>query len=241
MPGSPQTAGVSVYNGSVWTNYTSSNSGLANDQVDISPRIQGNMLLATAGGLSKFNGTVWTNFNMFNTDIPQWPALCSGGPFGQYLGIYRIGHPSFTGSAFSWTDLVDRAGNQPGSYHYIWLGKTTHGWELISRGPFKPAHRSHESVRIGDQPLWLKSVPFIPTASKTSGWHRPSSSKWWRRFYCIHQQQQPGCGICQLRVKRPPGKYLDSIDDRRCQVRRISVDGLSFNTILPGFEGSFSY
>ncbi|GAA3619195.1 T9SS type A sorting domain-containing protein [Flavivirga jejuensis] len=54
-----------------WTNFTTSNSGLPNDQINcIANDAAGNVWIGTSSGLTKFDGINWTNYNTTNSDLP---------------------------------------------------------------------------------------------------------------------------------------------------------------------------
>lgn len=62
--------GASVYNGVVWTNYTTTNSNIASDtirRITVSP--DGRVWMATQNGVSVYDGARWTNYNSFASGI----------------------------------------------------------------------------------------------------------------------------------------------------------------------------
>ena len=236
-------AGVSVYNGSVWTNYTSSNSGLANDQVrHITQDSQGNMLLATAGGLSKFNGTVWTNFNMSNTDIPTNDL--------RYVLAGRSGNTwvstgsailLFTGSAFieqTWSTVL--AANQ---VHTITFDRQNNPW-LGTYFQGAPSNRPIEVMKVSgsgisrfdykissihsdrQQNVWLTSAELIKNDGADFTAFTNSNSPVTEYASCVSNDRQGNIWIASM-------------------IGAARFDGSAWtdypsNTILPGFEGSFS-
>ncbi|HET6992798.1 MAG TPA: two-component regulator propeller domain-containing protein, partial [Bacteroidia bacterium] len=65
------TAGIGKYNGTTWTVYNTSNSGLPNNNVQcLAFDNAGNMWVGlTYNGLAKFNGTTWTSYTTANSGL----------------------------------------------------------------------------------------------------------------------------------------------------------------------------
>jgi len=62
--------GVLKFDGTNWTSYSTSNSGLVNNQVScITIDTQKNIWFGTRGGVSKFDGTSWTTYNSNNSGL----------------------------------------------------------------------------------------------------------------------------------------------------------------------------
>ena len=66
-------SGLAKFDGTIWTVYTTSNSGLPNNGVNsIAIDETGNKWLATAGGgLAKYDGTTWMVYNTANSGMPH--------------------------------------------------------------------------------------------------------------------------------------------------------------------------
>ena len=64
------TSGIKKFDGTIWTQYQSSNSGLPSNFVYcIKQDAQNNYWIGTTAGLAKFDGTTWTVFNRANSAI----------------------------------------------------------------------------------------------------------------------------------------------------------------------------
>ncbi|MBU0488508.1 MAG: hypothetical protein KKD31_11230, partial [Bacteroidetes bacterium] len=64
--------GLAKFDGSIWTTYNTSNSGLPQNWVSsITIDAQGNMWIGTSGGLAKFDGSIWTTYNTSNSGLPD--------------------------------------------------------------------------------------------------------------------------------------------------------------------------
>lgn len=64
--------GISKFDGFNFTNYTTSNSDLADDWVKaVTIDTAGIIWFGTNNGLSRFDGTTWTTFNSTNSDLPN--------------------------------------------------------------------------------------------------------------------------------------------------------------------------
>ncbi|MCX8159294.1 MAG: hypothetical protein N3D20_03370, partial [Candidatus Pacearchaeota archaeon] len=64
--------GLAKFDGTNWTVYYTSNSGLPyNDVLSLAIDAQGNKWIGTAGGLAKFDGTNWTVYNTSNSGLPS--------------------------------------------------------------------------------------------------------------------------------------------------------------------------
>jgi ligand-binding sensor domain-containing protein len=62
-------AGVSRFNGTAWTRYTTTQ-GIVNNTVNsVTSDTNGNIWIGTAGGASFFNGTTWTNHTTTPTGL----------------------------------------------------------------------------------------------------------------------------------------------------------------------------
>lgn len=62
--------GVSVFNGSTWTNYGRETENLSSNQVNaLAADSQGRVWVGTSYGLSVFNGTQWQTYRMDNSDL----------------------------------------------------------------------------------------------------------------------------------------------------------------------------
>ncbi len=96
-------SGVSKYNGSSWTNYTSANSGLAYDYVwKIIEDSQGNMWFATMYGLNKLNGSTWTTYMTANGLAGNnTRTLMEDSQGNIWIGTSGFGVSKYSGS--SWT------------------------------------------------------------------------------------------------------------------------------------------
>lgn len=63
--------GIIKYDDTDWINFTTSNSGLPNNQINsIANDNNGNIWIGTSSGLTKFDGTNWTNYNTTNSNLP---------------------------------------------------------------------------------------------------------------------------------------------------------------------------
>lgn len=63
--------GVSKFDGTNWTNYTTTNGLINNDVREIYRDHYGNMWFGTLGGISRFDGTNWTNFTKQSNNLPS--------------------------------------------------------------------------------------------------------------------------------------------------------------------------
>ena len=82
--------GVAMYDGSSWTIYNTSNSGLAHNETDeVDVDLLGNKWFSTKLGVSKFNGTTWTTYTYANTN----GGLSSDHP--DFIYIDRMGNKWF--------------------------------------------------------------------------------------------------------------------------------------------------
>ena len=90
-------SGFSFFNGSTFTNYSKSNSGLPNNSVyDIFVTANQQLWIAHNGGISFYNNGVFTNYNMSNSGLSLDLTRCiwveSGkvyiGTFGQGLDVF---------------------------------------------------------------------------------------------------------------------------------------------------------
>lgn len=64
--------GLFQFDGAAWTNYTSANSDLPNDDVhDVAIAPDGAVWACTEQGLARFDGTTWTVFNTGNSGLPS--------------------------------------------------------------------------------------------------------------------------------------------------------------------------
>lgn len=62
--------GVSKFDGTNWTNFNNTNSGIVGSEVfDITKDGQGNFWFATDRGVSKFDGSTWNNYNTYNSGL----------------------------------------------------------------------------------------------------------------------------------------------------------------------------
>ncbi|MCK4645895.1 MAG: peptidoglycan DD-metalloendopeptidase family protein [Candidatus Aminicenantes bacterium] len=97
--------GVSIFEGTNWTTYNTSNSGLAGDSVQaIAEDSGGNLWFGTwDGGVSRFDGTNWTTYDTSNSglayDRVRSVAIDSAGNL--WFGTYGGGASKFDGT--SWT------------------------------------------------------------------------------------------------------------------------------------------
>lgn len=63
--------GLIKFDNTNWTNFTTSNSDLPNNQINcVANDNNGNIWIGSASGLTKFDGNVWTNYNVSNSDLP---------------------------------------------------------------------------------------------------------------------------------------------------------------------------
>ncbi|OYD15408.1 hypothetical protein CH333_05790 [candidate division WOR-3 bacterium JGI_Cruoil_03_44_89] len=112
--------GVYRYNGSVWLNYTSTNSELMADQIECFDVEEDTIIWIanhgwTAGGVSRFDGTTWTNYNPDNSGIGEkniYSISLDGDD--KYFGMETHGISKFNSSSWSYY----RTSNEP---HCNWI------------------------------------------------------------------------------------------------------------------------
>ena len=64
--------GLAEFDGTNWTIYNTSNSGLPDDIINsFTIDSRGNIWIGTGSGLAKFDGTDWTVFNTSNSSLPD--------------------------------------------------------------------------------------------------------------------------------------------------------------------------
>ena len=83
--------GLAKFDGTKWTVYNTSNSGLPNDYItSIAIDYLGNKWIGTGGGLSRFDGTNWTVYNIANSGLPNdWVnTLAIDGSGNKWIGTY---------------------------------------------------------------------------------------------------------------------------------------------------------
>jgi len=95
-------AGLFKFNGTVWTNFTVANSGLASDTVlSLAINPSGNLLVGTQRGLSIQNGNNWTNYSSVNIGFPSdvitaiYSDVQNGIWLGTNGGVGRFSLPYF--------------------------------------------------------------------------------------------------------------------------------------------------
>ncbi len=95
--------GVSVFNGTTWNSYTSSN-GLVNNYINaISIDLQGDIWFGTLSGVSEFNGTNWMNYTTSNGLITNYITSIAVDSIGNlYFGTLAYGVMQFDGT--NWTN-----------------------------------------------------------------------------------------------------------------------------------------
>jgi hypothetical protein len=128
-------SGVAKFDGSNWTTYTTSNSGLPDNSVwSIAVDGSGNKWLGiTWGGLAKFDGTNWTTYTTSNSGLPSnfvrpiaidshgntWIGTEGGGLAefdGQNWTVYPMPNSDYAYKQV-WSIAIDAGGN-------IWIGIT---------------------------------------------------------------------------------------------------------------------
>ncbi len=68
--------GVSVFDGTNWTNYNRTNSGIISDTITVIEHHNNTHWIGTRKGLSKFDGTTFTNYNTTNSGLPADSIMC---------------------------------------------------------------------------------------------------------------------------------------------------------------------
>ena len=64
--------GIYKFDGINWTNYDTTNSGIASNHVnEIAFETSNIIWIATQNGVSKFDGSIWTNYTTLNSSIPS--------------------------------------------------------------------------------------------------------------------------------------------------------------------------
>ncbi|MBS1783397.1 MAG: T9SS type A sorting domain-containing protein [Bacteroidetes bacterium] len=97
-------SGISKFDGTNWTTFNTSNSGLVNDTVlSITIDAQGNKWFGTAAGISKFNGTTWTTYKTGNSGLTNnYVISISIDTLGnKWFGTWGGGVSKFNGT--TWT------------------------------------------------------------------------------------------------------------------------------------------
>jgi hypothetical protein len=100
-----ESSGLARFDGTSTTFYTTSNSGLPDNNVhDVKIDSFGNKWIATNDGLAKFDGTTWTVYRTSNSGIPfnTIKALAIGGNNHIWVGTYGRFLAEFDGNA-TWT------------------------------------------------------------------------------------------------------------------------------------------
>lgn len=96
------TQGITRYNGSGWTSFTT-NEGLGNNVIyDVYCDASGNVWAATAGGISKYNGSSWTVYTI-SDGLPSNTIWCISGDSDGNIwgGTNNAGAFKFNGSVFT--------------------------------------------------------------------------------------------------------------------------------------------
>lgn len=126
--------GIDHYDGTTWTNYSTSNSALPHNLVlAIDFDGSGNTWAATeGGGLAKFDGSAWTSFNVGNSGVPSnelgtvavapngdvWVAEEYGDEIAQYDGTTWTIYDSLDYGS-SWNSIMDILVDATG---IVWFG-----------------------------------------------------------------------------------------------------------------------
>jgi ligand-binding sensor domain-containing protein len=128
--------GVSVFNGTTWKGYNSTNGLASNNVVCIAADAQGNKWFSTYKGLSRFDGTTWTSYTSANTNTDlvnnvECIAFDAQGNkwFGTDIGLLKFDGTTWTTYTISNSGLIcnpivsiaiDKQGNK-------WLGTLAGG------------------------------------------------------------------------------------------------------------------
>jgi hypothetical protein len=96
--------GLAKFDGSSWTIYSISNSGLPSNYVlSLAIDAQGNKWIGTYSGLAKFDGSSWTIYNKSNSGLPSNDVLSLAIDVQEkkWIGTYSGGLAKFDGT--NWT------------------------------------------------------------------------------------------------------------------------------------------
>jgi hypothetical protein len=118
---------VSKFDGTNWTTYNKSNSGLANNNVySIAIDLQGNKWFGTLGGVSKFDGTNWTTYTTANglaNNTVNSIAIDSN--YNKWIGT-NGGVSKFDGT--NWTTYTTANGLANNIIHSIFIDSFGNKW-----------------------------------------------------------------------------------------------------------------
>jgi hypothetical protein len=161
-------AGLTVYNGTSFTTYNTSNSGIVSDVI-ISLACGNNCVyIGTTKGLSVFDGTTFTNYNRANNGMKSDTVNCiaSENAIAIWLGN-PYGLDKFNGSNFSFNYTapsdninciyIDALNNK-------WLGTTAHGvikydnTNFYTMQQLYPSNTSQDLIGVGGWPTIVKSI-----------------------------------------------------------------------------------
>jgi ligand-binding sensor domain-containing protein len=95
--------GLIKFDNTDWTNFTTANSGLPNNQINcVANDDFGNVWIGSASGLTKFDGTNWTNYNTSNSNLPSnWiVSIAIDANNNVWLATGGIGLVEFTGNSW---------------------------------------------------------------------------------------------------------------------------------------------
>ena len=152
--------GLSLYDGNTITNFTNSNSGLANNNVRELTLAQGKLWMATDSGLSSFNGTSFANFTTAQGLISNsiagltatstdtlWIGTQSG--TSKFDGTSFTNYSSMTGRSIA-VDSLDRV--------YLLIGPIDSRYDFVrlyENGSWSTPSPTGDSLRIGTAKLVL--------------------------------------------------------------------------------------
>jgi ligand-binding sensor domain-containing protein len=108
--------GFAKFDGTIWTVYNTSNSGLPDNNVtSIAIDDSGNKWIATEGGLAKFDGTNWTVYTTSNSGLPSnyLTSILIDGSGNKWIGT-SSGLAKFDGT--NWTTYTTSNSGLPGNY-----------------------------------------------------------------------------------------------------------------------------
>jgi hypothetical protein len=151
--------GLAKFDGTNWTVYNTSNSGLPSNYVyAIAIDGQGNKWIGTyGGGLAKFDGVNWTVYNTLNSGLPynRVYAIAIDGGGNKWIGIGGGGLAKFDGT--NWTVYNTSNSGLPDNYVYAiaidgvgnkWIGTRGGGLAVYREGgvilPVEVKEKSNE-------------------------------------------------------------------------------------------------
>ncbi|MBL7884126.1 MAG: T9SS type A sorting domain-containing protein [Bacteroidia bacterium] len=131
--------GLAKYNGSTWTVYNTSNSGLPNNSVRCVYVDNSNDIWAgtNGGGMTKFNGTTWVTYKRTTSPLPSDTVSCIVNDNNglKWIATFR-GVASFDGT--TWTIYNKANSGLPGdTVRTIAIGPNNEKWIGTSRGVAK--------------------------------------------------------------------------------------------------------